>query len=203
MSDFYLDSHRELQDRFDTRRLADRLDEALVHDTITESEKAFIESRMMFFIATVDERGHATCSYRGGDPGFVRVVDEHTIAFPNYDGNGMYQSMGNVLNTGQVGILFIDFERPQRLRFNGEARIDHSDPLMAAYPEAQFVVRVRAREIFGNCPRYIHKMKLVERSHFVPKRGCQTPVPGWKAGEWVADVLPQSDPARDKTREVL
>jgi hypothetical protein len=203
MSDLYLDSHRELQDRFDTRRLADRLDEALVHDTINESEKAFIESRIMFFIATVDERGHATCSYRGGDPGFVRVVDEHTIAFPNYDGNGMYQSMGNVLNTGQVGILFIDFERPQRLRFNGTASIAHDDPLKSAYPEAQFVVRVRAREIFGNCPRYIHRMKLVERSRFVPKSGCQTPVPGWKAGEWVADVLPENDPARDKTREVL
>lgn len=203
MPDLYLDSHRELQDRFDTRRLADRLDEALVHDTIVESEKAFIESRMMFFMASVDERGHATCSYRGGDPGFVRVVDEHTIAFPNYDGNGMYQSMGNVLNTRQVGILFIDFERPQRLRFNSEARIDYDDPLKVAYPEAQFVVRVRAREIFGNCPRYIHKMKLVERSRFVPKSGCQTPVPGWKAGEWVADVLPKNDPARDKTRDVL
>lgn len=203
MSDLYLDSHRALQDRFDTRRLADRLDEALVHDTITESEKLFIESRMMFFLATVDARGHATCSYRGGDPGFVRVVDEHTIAFPNYDGNGMYQSMGNVLDTGQVGILFIDFERPQRLRFNGEARIDHDDPLQAAYPEAQFVVRVRAREIFGNCPRYIHRMKFVERSRFVPERGCPTPVPGWKAGEWVADVLPENDPARDKSREVL
>lgn len=203
MSDLYLDQHRELQDRFDTRRLADRLDEALVHDSLTESEKAFIESRMMFFIATVDERGHATCSYRGGDPGFVRVVDAHTIVFPNYDGNGMYQSMGNVLNTGQVGILFIDFERPQRMRFNGTASIDLNDPLKAAYPEAQFVVRVRAREIFGNCPRYIHKMKLVEHSRFVPKSGCQTPVPGWKAGDWVADVLPENDPARDKSREVL
>jgi len=203
MSDLFLDSHRALQDRFDTRRLADRLDESLLHDFITDSEKAFIESRMMFFLATVDERGHATCSYRGGDPGFVRVVDEHTIAFPNYDGNGMYQSMGNVLNTGEVGILFIDFERPQRLRFNGTARIDLDDPLKASYPEAQFVVRVRAREIFGNCPRYIHKMKLVERSRFVPKGGCPTPVPGWKAGDWVADVLPENDPARDKTREVL
>jgi len=203
MSDLFLNSHRELQDRFDTRRLADRLDQDLVHDTISESEKSFIESRMMFFIATVDERGHATCSYRGGDPGFVRVVDKHTIAFPNYDGNGMYQSMGNVLNTGQVGILFIDFERPTRMRFNGTASIDINDPLRAAYPESQFVVRVRAREIFANCPRYIHKMKLVESSRFVPKGGCTTPVPNWKAGDWVADVLPENDPARDKSREVL
>jgi len=203
MSDLYDDAHRALQERFDTRRLADRLEESMLHDSITESEKAFIESRMMFFLATVDAKGHVNCSYRGGDPGFVRVVDEHTIAFPNYDGNGMYLSMGAVSATRQVGILFIDFEHPQRMRFNGEASIDHNDPLKAQYPEAQFVVRVRAREIFANCPRYIHKMKVVERSRFVPKGGCVTPVPGWKTGEWVADVLPEGDPARDKTREIL
>jgi predicted pyridoxine 5'-phosphate oxidase superfamily flavin-nucleotide-binding protein len=203
MSEIYSDAHRVLQDRFDTRRLADRLEESLLHDSITPSEKAFIESRMMFFLATVDAEGHVNCSYRGGDPGFVRVVDEHTIAFPNYDGNGMYLSMGAVAATRRVGILFIDFERPQRMRFNGEASIDFNDPLKASFPEAQFIVRVRAREIFTNCPRYIHKMKLVERSRFVPQGGCATPVPGWKAGEWVSDVLPENDPARDKTREVL
>lgn len=203
MSDIYDAPHRALHDRFDTRRLADRMEEALVHDTITDSEKAFVESRDMFFLATVDARGHASCTYRGGDPGFVRVVDEHTIAFPNYNGNGMYLSMGNVLGTGEVGILFIDFEHRQRMRFNGVASIDFNDPLRGEFPEAQFVVRVRAREIFTNCPRYIHKMKLVERSRFVPKSGCVTPVPGWKTGEWVADDLPVNDPARDKTREVL
>lgn len=203
MSDIYLDTHRGLQDRFDTRRLADRLDEALVHAVILDSEKQFIESRDMFFLATVDARGHASCSYKGGEPGFVRVVDEHTIAFPNYDGNGMYQSMGNVLSAGEVGLLFIDFENRRRMRYNGTATIDFNDPLKAQFPEAQFVVRVRAREIFTNCPRYIHKMQLVERSRFVPKGGCPTPVPGWKTGEWVADVLPENDPARDPKREVL
>jgi len=203
MSELYDDSHRDLQDRFDTRGLADRLEEALLHDTITPSEKEFIESREMFFLATVDASGHVNCSYRGGDPGFVRVVDEHTIAFPNYDGNGMYLSMGAVAATHRVGILFIDFENPRRMRFNGDASIDFNDPLKAMFAEAQFVVRVRAREIFTNCPRYIHKMKIIERSRFVPKGGCVTPVPGWKAGDWVADVLPAGDPARDKTREVL
>lgn len=145
MSDIYNEPHRALHDRFDTRRLADRMEEALVHDTITDSEKTFIESRDMFFLATVDARGHASCAYRGGDPGFVRVVDERTIAFPNYDGNGMYLSMGNVLGTGEVGILFIDFEQRQRMRFNGTATIDFNDPLKAGFPEAQFLVRVRAR----------------------------------------------------------
>jgi predicted pyridoxine 5'-phosphate oxidase superfamily flavin-nucleotide-binding protein len=203
MTNLYDEPHRILQDRFDTRRLADRLEESLLHDALTESEKQFIESRDMFFLATVDAQGHANCSYRGGDPGFVRVVDEHTIAFPNYDGNGMYLSMGNVLDARQVGILFIDFENPQRMRFNGEASIDFDDPLRDSFPEAQFVVRVRAREIFTNCPRYIHRMKLIERSRFVPKSGCVTPVPAWKAGDWVADDLPAADPARDTSREVL
>lgn len=203
MTEFYTEQHRTLQDRFDTQRLADRLEESLLHDALTESEKAFIEARDMFFLASVDAQGRPNCSYRGGDPGFVRVVDAHTIAFPNYDGNGMYLSMGNVLGTGRVGILFIDFENPQRLRYNGDASIDFDDPLRDSFPEAQFVVRVRAREIFGNCPRYIHKMKLVERSRFVPRPGCATPVPAWKAGEWVADVLPEGDAAREEGREVL
>jgi hypothetical protein len=203
MNKLYDEPHRVLQDRFDTRRLADRMEESLVHNALTESEKAFIESRDMFFLATVDAQGHASCSYRGGDPGFVRVVDDHAIAFPNYDGNGMYLSMGNVLSMRQVGMLFIDFENPKRMRFNGEASIDFDDPLRGSFPEAQFVVRVQAREIFTNCPRYIHRMKLVERSRFVPKAGCVTPVPGWKTGDWVADDLPADDPARDKSREVL
>jgi hypothetical protein len=203
MTEIYSEGHRALQDQFDTRRLADRLDAAIVKDSIDAHDKAFIERMDMFFIATVDKAGHANCSYKGGEPGFVRVIDEHTIAFPNYDGNGMYLSMGNVLETRQVGLLFIDFEQQHRMRLNGEARIDARDPLMAEYPEAQFIVRVRAREVFPNCPRYIHRMKLVERSRFVPKAACDTPVPSWKKGDWVSDVLPEHDRAREDGREVI
>ena len=203
MSDIYRDGHRQLQDRFDTRRLADRLDEAIVQDEILPSDKEFIERLDMFFLATVDARGRVNCSYKAGDPGFVRVLDAHTLAFPNYDGNGMYLSMGNILQTHEVGMLFIDFENQKRMRLNGEASIDHNDPLRTEYPEAQFIVRLRAREVFANCPRYIHKMKLVQRSRFVPKQECPTPVPGWKKGEWVADALPTEDPARDPAREVI
>ena len=203
MSDIYHDGSRELQDQFDTRRLADRLDEAIVQDSILPSDKDFIERMDMFFIASVDERGRVNCSYKAGNPGFVRVLDEHTIAFPNYDGNGMYLSMGNVLKSRQVGLLFIDFENQKRMRLNGEATIGKDDPLMKDHPEAQFIVRVRAREVFANCPRYIHKMKLVQRSRFVPNKQYPTPVPGWKKGEWVADTLPVDDPARDQSREVV
>jgi hypothetical protein len=203
MSDIYAEGHRTLQEQFDTRRLADRLDDAIVKDHIDASDRAFIERMDMFFLATVDKNGHVNCSYKGGQPGFVRVIDAHTIAFPNFDGNGMYLSMGNVLETNQVGLLFIDFENQWRMRLNGTATIDSRDPLMAEYSEAQFIVRVRAREVFPNCPRYIHKMKLVERSRFVPKVACETPVPAWKKGDWVADALPERDPARDASREVL
>jgi len=204
MSDTYHEGNRRLQDRFDTRRLADRLDEAIVGDTIGPNDRAFIEQCDMFFLATADEQGRPNCSYKGGEPGFVRVVDEHTIAFPNYDGNGMYLSMGNLLANPHVGLLFIDFEMGHRMRLNGVASIDENDPLMAEYPEAQFIVRVRARQVFPNCPRYIHQYRLVERSRFVPKAGCETPVPGWKvSGLTQGDVLPANDPARDASRELL
>jgi uncharacterized protein len=193
---FYHEGQRHLQDRFDTRRLADRLEERLVLTTIDEEDKAFIETRDMFFLATVDSRGLPNCSYKGGDPGFIRVVDPQTIVFPNYDGNGMYLSMGNVEQTHQVGMLFIDWENPKRLRLNGEAIIEQSGADLATFPEAQFLVRVRVRELFSNCPRYVHRFKLVARSKFVPRRGVPTPVPDWKCAEFVADVLPAKDPAR-------
>jgi uncharacterized protein len=199
MSETYHDGHRLLQDRFATRRLADRIDERLVDDVIDTDDKAFIESLDMFFLATADEQGYPNCSYKGGEPGFVRVLDEHTVAFPTYDGNGMYLSTGNVLVNPNVGMLFIDFERERRLRLNGVASIDEQVELMESYPEAQFIVRVRAREVFPNCPRYIHKYQLVERSRFVPKAGYSTPVPGWKRSEWARDVLPANDPGRSET----
>ena len=138
----YGDEHRRLQDRFDTRRLADRIEDVLVKDTLSDSDRAFVEARDMFFLATCDADGQPTVSYKGGDPGFVRVIDERTIAFPNYDGNGMYLSLGNVLQHAPVGMLFIDFERQNRMRVDGEAHIDLDDPLIDQWPRAQLVVRV-------------------------------------------------------------
>jgi uncharacterized protein len=157
----------------------------------------------MFFLATADENGQPQCSYKGGDPGFVRVLDEHTVAFPAYNGNGMYLSFGNALVNPQVGLLFIDFEGRKRMRLNGVASIDDDDPLLEEWPEAQFVVRVKATEVFPNCPRYIHEYKLVKRSRFVPKSECETPVPQWKRSDWANDVLPEGDPANDPSREVI
>jgi Predicted flavin-nucleotide-binding protein structurally related to pyridoxine 5''-phosphate oxidase len=201
MDPTYHTGARRLQDRFDTRRLADRLDEKFVqHPIIGPEDRQFIEQRDMFFLATADAEGRPQCSYKGGDPGFVRVLDEHVLAFPNYDGNGMYLSMGNVLANPAVGLLFIDFEseRPSRLRVNGVAAIDEDDPLIGDYPGAQFVVRVRATQVFPNCPRYIHRMALVERSRFVPRAECAAPVPEWKRQDWACDVLPAADPANQE-----
>ena len=194
----YHEGSRRLQDRFDTRRLADRLDERFVQRrTIDAADKAFIERQDMFFLATADADGRPNCSYKGGDPGFVRVLDERTIAFPVYDGNGMFLSVGNVLVNPNVGLLFVSFTEPKRLRLNGLASIDEADPLLAEYPGAQLVVRVEAREVFPNCPRYIHRYELAERSRFVPRAGTEPPVPDWKRREWARDVLPYGDPARD------
>ena len=134
MSRLYHAGNRTWQDRFDTRRLADRIEERLDRDSFDADDRAFVERMEMFFLATADEQGMPQCSYKGGDPGFVRVVDDQTIAFPNYDGNGTYLSMGNLLRNPQVGILFIDFESPKRLRVNGIATIDDDDPLLVSYP---------------------------------------------------------------------
>ena len=188
----YHDGNRQLQDRFDTRRLADHLT-GRVTETIGESQKEFIEKADMFFLATCDHRGLPTCSYKGGDPGFVRVLDERWLAFPNYDGNGKFQSMGNLLKNPNVGMLFVDFEGQQRLRLQGIATILDDDELLSEYPEAQFVIRVQATEVYTNCPRYVHKYQLVERSVFVPRQGLETPVPEYKKREDLQEYLPARD----------
>jgi predicted pyridoxine 5'-phosphate oxidase superfamily flavin-nucleotide-binding protein len=194
---FYNEGSRRMQDRFDSRRLADRLEQVTLRRAFTDEDRAFIARSPMFFLATADSEGRPDCSYKGGMPGFVRVVDDVTLAFPSYDGNGQYRTLGNLLVNAKVGMLFIDFEATKRIRINGIASIDDADPLRVHYPEADLVVRVRAQEIFPNCPRYIHKMELVERSHFVPEPDVPAPIPDWKRMAWAQEFLPEDDPARD------
>jgi hypothetical protein len=195
----YHDEQRALQDRFDTRRLADRLAES-TRDVISPEHKAFIERRDMFFLATASRDGWPECSYKGGQPGFVRVLDERTLAFPIYEGNGMYLSGGNVAANPLVGLLFVDFERGTRLRLSGQAILDASDPLLVSYPGAQMVMRVQVREVFANCRRYVHQYRLVERSPFVPDARGQAPVPDWKRDPWFDGTLPADDRALDPER---
>jgi predicted pyridoxine 5'-phosphate oxidase superfamily flavin-nucleotide-binding protein len=196
MSDFYGDGARHFQTSFDTRRLADRALEIIVHQTITGDDRAWIESAEFFFLATVDADGQPQCSYKGGEPGFVRVVDDKTIAFPSYDGNGMFLSLGNIREARRVGLLFINFESPSRLRLNGTAEVHEQDPLLAAYHEAQVVVRVRVANLFVNCPRYVPAFKKVASSPYVPHPGRRTPIPDWKRKHVLRDVLPERDKRR-------
>lgn len=193
MSEFFGDDQRVLQDRFETRALADRVTAIILHDEFQEEDKLFIESRDMFFLASADERGQPTCSYKGGDPGFVRVLDGKTLAFPSYDGNGMYLSMGNIRATARIGMLFIDFEKPNRLRLHGVASIDDGDPLLQDYPGAELIVRVEALEIFVNCPRYIPLYRKIENSRNVPNAAGDAPFAQWKRIDALQDVLPTHD----------
>ena len=192
MNQTYHAGMRALQDRFDTRRLADRLDERLGRRAFTPEDRVFIESRPLFFLASADAHGRPDCSYKGGAPGFVRITGDDELAFPSYDGNGMFRSLGNVLVNAAVGLLFIDFESPKRLRVNGRASIDDADPLLAEFAGAQLVIRVRAERIFPNCPRYIHKTSAAEASPYVPRPGYEPPEPKWKSMDFVADVLPRA-----------
>jgi predicted pyridoxine 5'-phosphate oxidase superfamily flavin-nucleotide-binding protein len=191
------DDARYWQDEFGTRRIADRIDELLVGDTFDEHAKRFIEARDMFFLATCDAEGNPQCSYKGGEPGFVRVLDERTLAFPVYDGNGMFLSLGNLRQHAAVGMLFVDFEQPNRLRVNGIATVDEQDALRDEMPGAILVVRVQATKVFPNCSRYIHQMQLVDRSPFVPHEDTAPPIPDWKRMTWAQEYLPDEDPARD------
>jgi predicted pyridoxine 5'-phosphate oxidase superfamily flavin-nucleotide-binding protein len=197
MSEFYSEQQRALQDRFKTREIADAHLAAnaagILLDEVEEAQKAFIESRDMFFLSTVDASGQPTCSYKGGDPGFVRVIDAKTIMFPSYDGNGMFFSLGNMLATAMVGMLFIDFEKPNRLRLHGTATVGDDDPLIDDYPGAEMIVRVAVRNLFVNCPRYVHRYRKITASRYVPRIGTPTPLAEWKRIDLLQDALPPRD----------
>lgn len=193
MTDLYSPQHRQLQDQHDTRKLADSVQQLIVENQISDMNRPFIESRDFFFLTTVDHRGYPTCSYKGGNPGLIRVVDPQTLAFPSYDGNGMFLSMGNIGGNPKVGLLLIDFETPHRVRVHGDASIQPQDPLLAEYPGADMIVRVRISEVFINCPRYIHRMTRVENSKYVPQAGQETPPTQWKRIDALQEALPACD----------
>ena len=189
--EMYHDGSRELQDQFDSRRIADRLEQVTVHTALNEGDQEFITRSPMFFLATADADGHPDVSYKGGLPGFVRVLDDRTLAFPDYDGNGMFRSLGNLRVNPHVGLLFIDFEHPNRMRIAGEATVRADDPLLPDFPGAQLIVRVQIERIFPNCPRYIHKMAFVEQSAYAPRPNYTPPDPDWKSYDVFSDALPR------------
>ena len=176
----YHEGNRRLQDQFDSRRISDRL-EKFTRIQFTPDDRAFIESASYFFLATADAEGRPDCSFKGGMPGFVAITGPSELAFPDYDGNGMFKSLGNILVNAEVGMLFIAMHgKPQRLRVNGTATVSPEDPLLARTVGAQLIVRVTARAIFPNCPRYIPTMQLIDASIYAPRSGCDPPEPAWK-----------------------
>jgi predicted pyridoxine 5'-phosphate oxidase superfamily flavin-nucleotide-binding protein len=186
----YHDGNRRLQDDFHSRAIADRLEDVTMHTRFTEGDRAFIENSIYFFLATADAEGRPDVSFKGGAAGFVRVTGLNELAFPDYDGNGMFRSLGNLTANPNVGLLFIALHgRPRRMRVSGTARIDRNDPLLASTVGAQMIVRVEARAIFPNCPRYIPQMQLVSESPFVPQAGEDLVEPGWKSDDAFCDVI--------------
>lgn len=187
---FYHDGSRALQDAFHSRPIADRLQKVTLHTAFTPSDRSFIESAIYFFLATADADGHPDVSFKGGPAGFVRVTGPAELAFPDYDGNGMFRSLGNLSVNPNVGLLFIAMHgRARRVRISGAARIDRNDPLLAQTVGAQMIVRVAATAIFPNCPRYIPQLDLVSESPFVPRPGDAPVEPGWKSDEAFADAI--------------
>jgi predicted pyridoxine 5'-phosphate oxidase superfamily flavin-nucleotide-binding protein len=195
MSNYYGAAHRALQDEFDTRRLADLMEGGVMHAEFTPHEIDFIQSRDMFFLATVDPVGRPTVSYKGGATGFVRVVGPSALIFPWYDGNGMFYSAGNLVETANVGLLFIDFLRPNRLRAQGAAEISRDPSLLATYPGAQFLVSVAVESVWVNCPRYIHAYRKIADSKYLPDSAGEAPLPGWKRLDVAQEALTPKDRA--------
>lgn len=184
------EGNRVLQDGFHSRRIADRLEEKLTRTAFTESDKVFIEGMIYFFLATSDAEGRLDCSFKGGPAGFVRVTAPDELAFPDYDGNGMFKSLGNITVHPEVGLLFLDMhDKPRRLRVNGRATIQRDDPLLASTVGAQLIVRVKARAIFPNCPRYIPRLQLVDESKYVPLAGSDPVEPAWKGFDDFKDYV--------------
>jgi len=177
---FYTDAQRKMQDQFESRRLADAIAGAIVVDELNAEHTAFIESRDFFFLSSVNANGEPTVSHKGGDVGTVKVLDAKTIAFPAYDGNGMFLSLGNIADTAKIGLLFIDFETPNRVRVQATATTEADDPLLSEYPGAIAVVRATVDSVFVNCARYIHSHKRLEQSRYVPKADGKQPYATWK-----------------------
>jgi uncharacterized protein len=194
----YHEGNRRLQDQFESRRIADRLEAKLTRTAFTDDDRQFIEGAIYFFIATADANGRPDCSFKGGMPGFVRVTGPSELAFPDYDGNGMFKSLGNLAVNPNVGILFIALhDKPRRLRINGTATVSRNDPLLPLTVGAQLIVRVTARAIFPNCPRYIPTMQLVEPSIYAPRPDLEPPEPAWKSFADFKDyVHPRQETAR-------
>jgi hypothetical protein len=175
-----------LQDRADSRRIADRITDLRRHDCFSDDDIQQITAAPFFFLATADAMGRPDCSVKGGEPGFVEVIGPNRLRFPDYDGNGMFRSLGNIAVNPAIGLVFVDFTRGRKLRINGRASVEPQSP----GPGLQVVMT--AEHIFPNCPRYLPKMVMLQGSINNPKPGHIPPPPDWKAKPELRDFLPKS-----------
>jgi uncharacterized protein len=203
LSIYYGKQQRALQAKFGTEKMADRIEQLASHNEFNDDVKGFIEHSEMFFLTTINDKGQPTVSYKGGDMGFVKVLDSNTLIFPSYDGNGMFLSMGNIVGNANIGMLFISFQMPHRIRVQGTATISQDAKLLAHYKEADFVVTVKLSELWQNCPRYIPKMEKVRDSRYVPRADCETPLAEWKRVDLLQDVLPPADLAKAQAKGTI
>ena len=203
MSIYYGEAQRALQAQFGTTKMADRIEQLASHVEFNYDAKGFIKHCEMFFLTSINDKGQPTVSYKGGDVGFVKVLDSNTLIFPSYDGNGMFLSMGNISANANIGLLFISFERPHRLQVQGTANISQDATFLAHYKEADFVVTVKLEECWQNCPRYIPKYEKVRSSRYVPRVECDTPLAEWKRVDLLQDVLPPADLANAQAKGTI
>ena len=199
MSDFYHSGQRALQQEFESTALAERLEELIVRPALDEEAQAFIQAQDHFFLTTVDQEGFPTVSYKGGNQGFVQIVNKTTLRFPCYDGNGMWLSMGNITDTSKVGMLFINMVEPHRIRLQGQARLLRDAHILKRWKDVALAVEVSITKTWFNCPRYIHPMVKLGQSCHVPSEDRETEPAQWKALEAVADVLPPQPHELKKT----
>jgi uncharacterized protein len=191
--EFYHRGMRKLQDRFEGREVPDRLAANRMRTAFNEADRELTETSPFFFLATATPES-VDCSFKGGEPGFVRVVGDNVLAWPDYDGNRMYRSLGNICENPRVGLLFINFDgrlfnAAARLRVNGLAEIDEREEAVAGLVGAKRLIRVVAENIFTNCPRYIPKLQFEERSVHSPREGHTPPDPAWKSMPFVKDIF--------------
>ena len=190
---FFHPGMRELQDRFEGRAVPDRLADNRMRTAFSDTDREFIETSSFFFLSTATPES-VDCSFKGGDPGFVRVVGENILEWPDYDGNRMYRSLGNIIRNPRLGLLFIRFDGTRfdgsaRLRVNGKAVLDESDAARKEIPGAKRIIRMTAEHIFTNCPRYIPTMASEGASVFTPRNGYTPPEPAWKSRDFVKDIF--------------
>ena len=172
-----------LQERYGTTSRALAFYRNQMCGQLNEAMREFIARQEMVFIATSDDAGDADCSFRAGPAGFVRVLDDKTLCYPEYRGNGVMASLSNISETGHVGMLFVDFIVAKiGLHVNGRAQtVDNeelrSDPRLTPEMKADLDqtggrrperwVLIWVEEAYVHCSKHIPLLRKVDATEAV------------------------------------